>query len=231
MFHSAWPASSKPAASRTRGSGDSSASIASMRSISAVWSDVTSEVNAKSCESCAAPRCSRRFSTMVRAPRWCLIISSRNSRSNAPPRAAASRSISSPVSMPGIGCQPGAWCASSAGTACPRARSHSRIIAISSSWESSMRCASRRIAPPPVRVSRSAVISSAWAWWEIMPCMNFTSASVNRMPARLEASAAETTRLGWPGAPGWTIGGCARLSSAPIDRSARPTPPVAADSG
>ena len=41
--------------------------------------------------------------------------------------------------------------------------------------------------------------------------MNVTSPSVNRMPARSEASAAEIVRLGWPGAPGCTIGGCAWL--------------------
>ena len=28
-----------------------------------------------------------------------------------------------------------------------------------------------------VRDGRSAPISSAWAWWPMMPCMNFTSAS------------------------------------------------------
>ena len=110
------PASLNPAASWTRGSGDSSAIIASMRLISAVWSAVMSEVNAKSCESWAAPRWPRRFWTMVMAPRWCLIISSRKSRSNAFPSASARLAISSSVSMPGIRCAPGAWCASMAVT-------------------------------------------------------------------------------------------------------------------
>ena len=73
MFHSACSASSKPAASPTRGSVDSPAIIASMRLISAVWSATTSDVNPKSTESWAAPGWRSRFSTMVTAPRWCLI--------------------------------------------------------------------------------------------------------------------------------------------------------------
>ena len=61
--------------------------------------------------------------------------------------------------------------------------------------------------------------------------MNFTSASVNRIPARSEASAAEISRLGSPGAPGCTIGVCAWLPVAPSDMNARLTTMVAADSG
>ena len=83
---------------------------------------------------------------MVMAPRWCLIISSRNRRSNAFPSASARLAISSAVSMPGIGCQPGAWCASMAVTSWPRSRSQSCIISISSSCESSMRSAVARMA-------------------------------------------------------------------------------------
>ena len=202
MFHSACPASLKPAASCTRGSGVSSAIIASMRLISAVWSAVMSEVNAKSTESWAAPRWRSRFWTMVMAPRWCLIISLRKSRSNAAPSASPRLAISSAVSMPGIGWKPSAWCASTAVTAWPRSRSQSCIISISSSCESSMRRAVARMASLAALTSSRAVISRAWAWCEIMPCMNITSAAVNRMPARSEASAAEMVRLGSPGAPG-----------------------------
>ena len=61
--------------------------------------------------------------------------------------------------------------------------------------------------------------------------MNRTSASVNRMPARSEASAAEMVRLGSPGAPGWTMGGCACVDAAPSDRNAMPAARTAARSG
>ena len=107
---------------------------------------------------------------MVTAPRWCLIISSRKSRSNAAPSASARLAISSAVSMPGMGWKPSAWCASTAVTSWPRSRSQSCIISISSSCESSMRSAVARMASLAVLVSRSAVISRAWAWCEIMPC-------------------------------------------------------------
>src|SRR5204863_1661928 len=40
-----------------------------------------------------------------------------------------------------------------------------------------------------------------------MPCMNCTSAPVKPTCERSAAAAAATTRLGSPGAPGWTIGG------------------------
>ena len=46
-------------------------------------------------------------------------MSSRNSRSNASPRASESRAISSAVSMPGISGAPGAWCACGPGTSLP----------------------------------------------------------------------------------------------------------------
>ena len=231
MFHSACPASLKPAASCTRGSGVSSAIIASMRLISAVWSATTSDVNPKSTESWAAPGWRSRFSTMVTAPRWCLIISSRKSRSKAAPSASPRLAISSAVSMPGIGWKPSAWCASTAVTSWPRSRSQSCIISISSSCESSMRSAVARMASLAVLVSSSAVISRAWAWCEIMPCMNRTSASLNRMPARSEASVAEMVRLGSPGAPGCTMGGCAGDDAAPSVRNAMPAARAAATSG
>src|SRR5436190_22521324 len=40
-----------------------------------------------------------------------------------------------------------------------------------------------------------------------MPCMNATSAGVNRTFDRSRACSAWTTLLSWPGAPGCTIGG------------------------
>ena len=62
--------------------------------------------------------------------------------------------------------------------------------------------------------------------------MNFTSASVNRMPARSEASAAEMERLGSPGAPGCTMGGCCVWPAAtPNDTNATPASTLAAASG
>ena len=142
---------------------------------------------------------------MVTAPRWCLIISSRKSP-DATPSAPARLAISSAVSMPGIGWKPSAWCASTAVTSWPRSRSQSCIISISSSCESSMRRAVARMASLAVLVSSSAVISRPGRGARVMPCMNRTSASVNRMPARSEASAAEMVRLGSPGAPGCTMG-------------------------
>ena len=77
-----------------------------------------------------------------------------------------------------------------------------------------MRSASRPIASFAVRSATSTVISSACAWCGIIPCRNLTSASVNRIPARSDASSAVISRLGSPGAPGCTIGTCARLAGA-----------------
>ena len=136
---------------------------------------------------------------MVNAPRWCLIMSLRKSRSNSVARAPSSRSISSSVSMPGISSASPVRDGRSSGTCWPRERSHSRIIWISSAWESSMRLASWRIVSRSLREASCSVISIAWAWWAIIPCMNFTSASVNRIPARSEASSGEIDRLGSPG--------------------------------
>ena len=47
-----------------------------------------------------------------------------------------------------------------------------------------------------------------------MPCMNLMSAPVYCTCERSLACAAAITRLGWPGAPGWTIGGCASTGAA-----------------
>ena len=58
-----------------------------------------------------------------------------------------------------------------------------------------------------VRVGSSATISSACAWWPIIPCMNVTSAGVAWTCDRSRAWSAAIMRLGWPGAPGWTICG------------------------
>jgi len=58
-----------------------------------------------------------------------------------------------------------------------------------------------------VRDGTSATISTACAWWPIMPCMNLMSAPVYSTCDRSLAFSAEITRLGWPGAPGWMIGG------------------------
>ena len=168
---------------------------------------------------------------MVNAPRWCLIMSLRKSRSNSVARAPSSRSISSSVSMPGISSASPVRDGRSSGTCWPRDRSHSRIIWISSAWESSMRLASWRIVSRSLREASCSVISIAWAWWAIIPCMNFTSASVNRIPARSEASSGEIDRLGSPGAPGWTIGGCAWLSVATVRTKGRQATMTAATEG
>ena len=58
-----------------------------------------------------------------------------------------------------------------------------------------------------LRDCSSAVISSACAWWPIIPCMNRTSAAVCWTRDRSAAAAAPMTRLDSPGAPGWTMGG------------------------
>src|SRR3954452_24266702 len=78
---------------------------------------------------------------------------------------------------------------------------------ISSCCDTSIRSASLRTASDAVRCGTSATISTACAWWPIMPCMNLMSAPVYWTCDRLLASAAAITRLGSPGAPGWTIGG------------------------
>src|SRR5262245_52049115 len=41
-----------------------------------------------------------------------------------------------------------------------------------------------------------------------MPCMNLTSAAVKGTRDRSTALSAAMTRLAWPGAPGWMMGGC-----------------------
>ena len=64
----------------------------------------------------------------------------------------------------------------------------------------------------------SAVISMAWAWWPIIPCMNFTSAGVACTFDRSLAASAVSTRLASPGAPGCRMG----VEAAPPDRQAAP---------
>ena len=68
-----------------------------------------------------------------------------------------------------------------------------------------------------VRSGSSAAISSACAWWPIIPCMNWTSAAVNWTRERSLAFSAEIVRVACPGAPGWTMGGPA----ADLGRAAR----------
>ena len=58
-----------------------------------------------------------------------------------------------------------------------------------------------------VRCGTSATISTACAWWPIIPCMNLMSAPVYCTCERSLACAAVMTWLACPGAPGWTIGG------------------------
>src|SRR3954464_11382360 len=78
---------------------------------------------------------------------------------------------------------------------------------ISSFCDTSMRSASFRRSSDEVRVGTRATISTACAWWPIMPCMNLMSAPGYCTCDRSLAGAAAMTRLGCPGAPGWTIGG------------------------
>jgi hypothetical protein len=106
--------------------------------------------------------------------------------------------------MPGI-MPSSVWCACSEGMSCPRARSQARIMSISSAWETAMRWPSSFISSREVRASMSAVISMAWAWWPIIPCMNFTSAGVACTFDRSVAASAVRTRFASPGAPGWMI--------------------------
>ena len=55
------------------------------------------------------------------------------------------------------------------------------------------------------RRAAASTISTAWAWWPIMPCMNLTSAAVACTFERSLAWSAAITRLASPGAPGWMI--------------------------
>ena len=58
-----------------------------------------------------------------------------------------------------------------------------------------------------MRAFSSATISTACAWWPIIPCMNLTSAAVCWTFERSTALSAEMTWVASPGAPGWTIAG------------------------
>ena len=67
-----------------------------------------------------------------------------------------------------------------------------------------MRLASSSMSGFAVRDGSSAVISSACAWWPIIPCMNLTSAPVKRGSSACAAAAAPapTTRLACAGGAG-----------------------------
>ncbi len=54
-----------------------------------------------------------------------------------------------------------------------------------------------------VCVSINAVISTAWAWCMIIPCMNSTS--FFERGGKVALVDGGSIRDGWPGAPGWTI--------------------------
>ncbi len=85
---------------------------------------------------------------------------------------------------------------------------------ISSFCDTSIRSASLRRSSDAVRDGTSATISTACAWWPIMPCMNLMSAPVYCTCERSLAWAAPMTLLGWPGAPGWVICGLASAGAA-----------------
>ena len=57
-----------------------------------------------------------------------------------------------------------------------------------------------------VRDGSSAVISGAWAWWPITPCMNRVG-GVGPDPDDVNGCVAMVTRVASPGAPGCTRGG------------------------
>ena len=163
MLLIAWPASSIPADRFALGSSDRPMSSACIRSISAVWSFVMSEVNSNSTASYAEPGSSSSSSTMRTAPSWCAIISVRNKRSKAVPSAAASSAICSGVAMPAIVCVVCmAWCAVGSGTGSPRDRSQSCMNLISSSCDALMRPATSISSCRLVRSPTSAAISMAW---------------------------------------------------------------------
>src|SRR5436309_1374081 len=70
-----------------------------------------------------------------------------------------------------------------------------------------MRRASFFMSSLALRDFSNSTISSAWAWWPIMPCMNLMSAPTYCTCDRSDAWSAVITLLAWPGAPGCTIGG------------------------
>ena len=106
------------------------------------------------------------------------------------------------------------WCARGSGICWLRACSHSCIIFISSCCDTSIRSASFLTSSELVRDGTSATISTACAWWPIIPCMNLMSAPVYCTCDRSLACPAAMTRLGWPGAPGCASGGFASTGAA-----------------
>src|SRR5438309_388465 len=114
------------------------------------------------------------------APWWCWIMNVRNRRSNSAPRAASSWASCGGVSMPGISSMPGImkWAGSPSGTVSLRPRSQRCIRPISSVCPTTMRshrACSAGLAPCD---GAQRAMSTACAWWPIMPVMKCTSAAV-----------------------------------------------------
>ena len=63
------------------------------------------------------------------------------------------------------------------GTGSPRSRSHRFMRAISSCWPTTIRSARRTIEGLAPWLAAQPAISTAWAWWPIMPVMNCASAA------------------------------------------------------
>jgi hypothetical protein len=80
-----------------------------------------------------------------------------------------------------------------------------------------MRLASSGISSLALRLRTSRVITSACAWWWIMPSMKSTSAFVCGVLPSFEASCSERLRDGSPGAPACTmLGSPAGFSAATL---------------
>src|SRR6185503_16722645 len=100
-----------------------------------------------------------------------------------------------------IACIPGIVCDKGS----PLATSQRSINFISSDCDLLIRAPSDRKFLFSVCESISAVISTACAWCMIIPCINWTSAAeVGGNVAVVEGG---SSRVGWPGAPGWTTTG------------------------
>jgi hypothetical protein len=93
------------------------------------------------------------------------------------------------------------------GTDSPRAANHRCMNLISSDCELLIRAPSEVSSLLSVCEAMSAVISIAWEWCMIMPCMNSTSAC-DRGGSKPFVDAGSVL-LGLPGAPGCTITGLA----------------------
>ena len=197
-----------------------------MRPISMPWSASTWRVNAPISGS-APPFAAASRRTIVSAPRWWRIMYCRKRPSNSRPSAAASRASLSALTIPGMSPPPAPWScrwSSASGGCSPRSVSHRSITSISLSCEISMRRASSGMSALALRSRTRLVITSACAWWWIMP----------RMKSDVRAACGSSTRAsrpppsralrdGSPGAPG-----CTKLvSTSPLVRS-RSEPPAAA---